>query len=64
MPHKFVVDEAKGIITLDGLDVEAIELDIKISEFGHPSKVTMAFMADVTLVPPNRNEQEEPICLK
>lgn len=62
--QKLLIDETNNMIKIDETEIKCVT-DYKIETAGFfKKKVTLTFLADVKMVPPNRDEQGRPILPK
>ena len=51
-----ILDETKGILTIEGVPIcPTDDVKITVGDFYSGTKVTLTFIADVTLIPPKRD---------
>ena len=60
MPPKLLLDEVNKTIKIEGINIDTVtNINIEINDFNHESMVTMKFAADVTIIPPIRDDNDK-----
>lgn len=62
--QKLLIDEANGMIKIGETEMKCVK-DYKIESLDHFKKqITLTFIADVEMIPPNRDENDRAILPK